>query len=165
LSWLLLATFLAALVGLVVYGDWLRERLEMAGVPAGAELLFLAVGLLFFLGVWLLRRFRLGQLKGRANFNQSIRLAQDDGGLRFVTDEVEHYLKWRGIGQILVEHDGVVVSRGNLFFLVPDAAFASAEERLSFIRDVYDHLNASARAISEKHVRAVLKDGVQGSST
>jgi hypothetical protein len=41
----LLATFLAALVGLVVYGDWLRERLEMAGVPAGAELLFLAVGL------------------------------------------------------------------------------------------------------------------------
>jgi hypothetical protein len=73
LSWLLLATFLAALVGLVVYGDSLRERLEMAGVPAGAELLFLAVGL--------------------------------------------------------------------------------------------DHLNASARAISEKHVRAVLKDGVQGSST
>jgi hypothetical protein len=56
-----------------------------------------------------LRRFRLGQLKGRANFNQGIRLEQDDGGLRFVTDEVEHYLKWRGIGQILVEHDGVVV--------------------------------------------------------
>lgn len=110
-----------------------------------------------------LRRFRLGQLKGRANF--SIRLEQDDGGLRFVADEVEHYLKWRGIGRILVEHDGVVVSHRNLFFLVPDAAFAGAEERLSFIRDVYDHLNASARAISEKHVRAVLKDGVQGSST
>jgi hypothetical protein len=84
-----------------------------------------------------LRRFRLGQLNGRANFNQSIRL----------------------------EHDGVVVSHRNLFFLVPDAAFASAEERLSFIRDVYDQLNASARAISEKHLRAVLKDGVQGSST
>jgi hypothetical protein len=42
------------------------------------------------------------------------------------TESIEHYLKWRSIGQMLIEYDGVVVLHRTLFFLVPDAAFAKA---------------------------------------
>jgi hypothetical protein len=100
-------------------------------------------------------------LKSRAAFNDTIRLTQDEGGLRFATEEVEHYLKWRGISQLLLDHDGVVVSHGNLFFLIPNHAFASAEERVTFIRDVYGRLGERARSISNKHVSTVLKEGAQ----
>jgi hypothetical protein len=40
---------------------------------------------------------RIAAVKRRATFNETIRLTQDEGGLRFATEEVEHYLKWRGI--------------------------------------------------------------------
>jgi hypothetical protein len=159
LTWLLLSLFGAALVLLIFYGDVLSGWLDAAGIPAGAELLFLAVALLFFLGSWLLRRFRVRQVKGRANFNQIIRMQQDGGGLRFMTDEVEHYLKWQGISQMLLERDGVVVSHGNLFFLVPDIAFASPGDRLAFIREVYGHLSEAARSLSDRHVGAALTMG------
>jgi hypothetical protein len=78
-------------------------------------------------------------------------------GLRFATEEVEHYLKWRGISQLLLDRDGVIFSHGNLFFLIPDRAFASSEDRLAFIRDVHERLGERARALSEKHVSVVLK--------
>jgi hypothetical protein len=52
--------------------------------------------------------------------------------------------------------NGVVVSHGALFFLVPDSAFADADDRLAFIREVYSQLSDKARSISEKHVRAAL---------
>jgi len=57
--------------------------------------------------------------------------------------------------------DGVVVSHGALFFIVPDAAFAGAGDRLAFIREVYSRLSDNARSISEKHVRAALSQGEQ----
>ncbi len=150
LTWLLLAMLLAAAFALIVHGDGLSEWLNRAGIPVGVEFLFFLVGLISFAGALLLRRLRINQVKGRAKFNQIIRLTQDDGGLRFATEDVEHYLKWPGISQLLVEHDGVVVSHGNLFFLVPDAAFASAGERLAFIRDVYGHMSQGARRIERE---------------
>src|SRR5262245_57111937 len=125
LTWLLVALLLAAVLGLVVFGETLRDWLETARIPADVEVLFIIVAVLFLVGIYMLTRMRASQVKGRANFNQTIRLMQDDGGLRFVTEEVEHYLKWQGISQLLLEHDGVVVSHGNLFFLVPDDAFPS----------------------------------------
>ena len=161
LTFLLLALFGAAMLGLFFYGNLLGMRLEDAGAPFGLELLFLAVCLLFVFGALLLRTLRTRQLKGRASFGQSIRLTQDEGGLRFATPEIEHYLKWPGISQMLVEHDGVVLSHGALFYLVPDNAFSGAAERLAFVRDVYGRLGESARAISERHVRAALADGGQ----
>lgn len=92
-------------------------------------------------------------MKERATFNATIRLAQDEGGLRFATEEIEYYLKW-------LDHDGVIVSHGNLFLLVSDRAFVSPEDRLGFICELYGRLGERARAISDKHVGAVLKDGV-----
>jgi hypothetical protein len=55
-----------------------------------------------------------------------------------------------------MEHDGVAVSHGSLFFLIPDGAFADLQERNAFIRDVFGRLGAEARARSEAFVRPVL---------
>jgi len=150
--WLFVALVFAAIVAFVVYAEALGEWLATAVFVAG---------LLFLAGLWLLRRHQTNQVKARADFDQIVRLMQDDGGLRFVTEEIEFYLKWPGISQMLLEHDGVVVSHGNLFFLVPDKAFANAGDRLAFIRDVYGRLSERARSISEKHVRSVLNSGEQ----
>jgi len=157
LTWLWLASTLAAVIAIVIYTDALQDRLDAVGIPFGPSLLLIATGVLFLAGAYLLRRLRMAEVKGRATFNATIRMTQDDGGLRFATLEVEHYLKWRGISQILLDHDGVIVSHGNLFFLIPDRAFAGPAERLAFIRDVYGRLGERARSISEKHVSAVLK--------
>ncbi len=159
LTLLVLVLFLAAVAVLAGFGDRLSPWLEDAGIPYGVELLFLATFLVFFVSLWLLRRYQIGQAKRRVNFNQVVRLTQDDGGLRFDTNEAEFYFRWHGLSQLLLEPDGVVVSHGNLFFLIPNTAFTSAAERLAFIREVYGHLNESARAISEKHVRAALRAG------
>ena len=96
------------------------------------------------------------ETQARANFQSEIRLRQDDGGIRIATDEIEYYLKWRGISQMLMEHDGVVVSHGSLFFLIPDSAFADSEERNAFVRDVFGRLGEEARSRSEKSMRPVL---------
>jgi hypothetical protein len=65
---------------------------------------------------------------------------------------------------MLIERDGIVVSHGNLFFLIPDRAFANPAERLSFIRDVYGRLSESARTLSEKFVRPALAAGEKGAA-
>ena len=104
-----------------------------------------------------LRRLRIAEVQKRATFNETITLTQDEGGLRFATAEVEHYLKWRGISQLLLEPDGVVVSHSNLFFLIPNQAFPSSDDRVAFIRDVYDRLGERARSISRRYVSGLLK--------
>jgi hypothetical protein len=160
LTWVLLAFVFAAIMAIIVYDDALDRLLLRVGIPFGALLLLVATGLIFLVSVYMLRRWRIAQVKERATFNATIRLAQDESGLRFATEEIEYYLKWRGISQILLDHDGVIVSHGNLFFLVPDRAFANPDERLGFIHDVYGRLGERARAISEKHVGAALKADV-----
>lgn len=102
-------------------------------------------------GSWrVLRRMKISRLKDRVDFDQLIHLVTDDGGLRFVTADVECYLNWSGINQMLLEPDGVVVSHGSLFFLVPDVAFESAAERLAFIRAVYVN-RSSHRSLFADH--------------
>jgi hypothetical protein len=161
LIWLLLAFYVAAIIGLVVFGKTLNEWFTAVGISYGVELLFVSLVLLALAGLWGLRRLQARQVKARVDFDQVIRLIQDDGGLRFATEDTEFYFKWRGISQLLLVHDGVVVSHGALFFLVPDTAFADVGDRLSFIREVYSRLSDNARSISEKHVRAVLSQGEQ----
>ena len=124
--------------------------------------LLLLCDLLFLVGcAWLLRRWQIGRVKSRVDFDQMVRMRQDDGGLRFATADVEHYVKWSGISQMLLERDGVVVSHGILFFLIPDKAFASATDRLAFIREVYGRLDEKARAMSERHLRSALNEAAQ----
>jgi hypothetical protein len=158
LIWLLLALYLAGITALVVFGSTLDEWFAVVGFPYGTGFLFLSLFLLMLAGIWGLRRLQARHVKARADFDQVIRLTQDDNGLRFATEDTEFYFKWRGISQLLLVHDGVVVSHGALFFLVPDTAFAGAGDRLAFIREVYSRLSDKARAISERHVRAELSE-------
>jgi hypothetical protein len=158
LVWLLLALYFAAIIGLVVVGNTLDAWLSSVGVRYGVELLFVSLVLLALAGIWGLRRLQVSQVKARVDFDQVVRLIQDESGLRFATEDTEFYFKWRGISQLLLVHDGVVVSHGALFFLVPDTAFAGAGDRLAFIREVYSRLNDKARSISERHVRAALSE-------
>jgi len=156
LVWLLIALMIPVIAFLYAFGDEIRDVAEDDGIPFATELAFLAVFLIFIVGLRFLRRYQLRLMKDRTNFDQIVRLNQDDGGVRLSTDGVEYYLKWPGVTQMLLERDGVVLSHGNLFFLVPNTAFANPEERLSFIRDIYGHLSDKARAISEKHIQPVL---------
>ncbi len=156
LVWLLIALLIPVIAFLYAFGDEIRDVAEDDGIPFATELAFIAVFLVFIVGLRLLRRYQLRLMKDRTNFDQIVRLNQDDGGVRLSTDGVEYYLKWPGVTQMLLERDGVVLSHGNLFFLVPNTAFASPEERLSFIREIYGHLSEKARAISEKHLQPAL---------
>ncbi len=156
LVWLLIALMIPVIAFLYAFGDEIRDVAEDDGIPFATELAFLAVFLIFIVGLRFLRRYQLRLMKDRTNFDQIVRLNQDDGGVRLSTDGVEYYLKWPGVTQMLLERDGVVLSHGNLFFLVPNTAFASPEERLSFIREIYGHLSEKARAISEKHLQPAL---------
>jgi len=156
LVWLLIALAIAACAFLYAFGDEIRDVAEDEGIPFFTELAFIGVFLIFIIGLRLLRRYQLRLMKQRFDFDQIVRLNQDDGGVRLSTDAVEYYLKWPGLTQMLLERDGVVLSHANLFFLVPNTAFASPEERLSFIREVYGHLSEKARAISKEHVQPAL---------
>jgi len=158
IAWLLVALMIPVLAFIYAFSEEISDMAEDEGIPFGAELMFVIVGLIFLGGVLLLRRYRVRLLKTRANFDQIVRLKQDDGGLHVMTDDIEYYLKWQGLTQMLLERDGVVVSHGNLFFLIPDKAFANAAERLSFIRDVYGRLSESARALSQKHIGPALAE-------
>ena len=154
--WVMIALVLFVCAFLYTFGDEIRDVAEDDGIPFATELAFIAVFLAFIVGLRLLRRYQLRLMKDRYNFDQVVRLNRDDGGVRLSTDGVEYYLKWQGVTQMLLERDGVVLSHANLFFLVPDTAFASPEERLSFIREIYGHLSEKARAISEKHIQPAL---------
>jgi hypothetical protein len=156
LVWLLAVLVAAVIAFLYAFGDEIHDVAADDGVPFATELAFVAVFVAFIVGLRLLRRYQLRLMKERFDFDQTVRLNQDDGGVRLSTDGVEYYLKWSGVTQMLLEPDGVVLSHANLFFLVPNTAFASAEERLSFIREIYGHLSEKARAMSEKHIQPVL---------
>jgi len=156
LNWLLIASFLVAVVLLIVFGDALDRSMRRAGISYSVEASFILVCVLMIAAVLWLRRFTRGRAKARTDYDQTIHFTQDDGGLRFATAEIETYLKWQGITQLLVEHNAVVVSHANLFYVVPNSAFASADARIEFIRDVYGRLSDKARAISERYVRAAI---------
>jgi hypothetical protein len=152
--WAVIGLFCAALVLIMVYDEAVQDWQRSFGVPWFAAFGIIVVA--YVAALWALRRYALRQMKGRADYDSTVRMRQDDGGLRFATDAVEYYLKWRGISQMLMEKDGVAVSHGNLFFLVPNGAFASLDERDAFVRVVFGRLSAAARARSEKHVGPVL---------
>jgi hypothetical protein len=93
--------YVLAIILLAVHGDELVPEMAIGKVPA-VIMAMIWVSALFLLGLLLLHRFRLHQTKERANFDTTIHFTQDDGGLRFATSEIEHYLKWQGISQLLL---------------------------------------------------------------
>lgn len=156
-KWALFAAFLAIALGVSGFGDQLDRWAYMQGIPVGSGTVLLAAFALLAAGVFWLRRTQKREMKSRADYDQQIRLRKDEGGLHFATDEIEYYLKWPGISQMLMDRDDVVVSHGGLFFMVPDRAFESGEERLDFIRDVYGRLKPDARARSQQYVEPLLE--------
>lgn len=152
--WALLAVFFAAL-GLLSFFDEAVQRWQASvGLPPLTALLTL---LIVYIGVIVvMRRIGVRETKLRADFQSDIRLRRDDGGIRIATDDIEYYLKWRGISQMFMERDGVVVSHGNLFFLVPDSAFKDLDERNAFVRDVFGRLGPEAQSRSEAGLGSVL---------
>lgn len=153
--WLLLGTFLILLTLIGTFDDAIQRWQASVGLPPlTAMVVLLAV---FIVAIIALRRVGVRQTKGRADFNSTIRLRKDDGGVRIATDDIEYYLKWRGISQMLMEHDGVVLSHATLFFLIPDAAFQDVQERNRFVRDVFGRLSQEAQSRSESAMRPVLE--------
>jgi len=153
-AWLVIGLFLVAVVLLIVFDGPIQNWQASVGLPWFSAFLVLVV--VYVAAFWALRRFSLRQMKSRANFQSIVRMRKDDGGLRFATDQVEYYLKWPGISQMVMERDGVAVSHGSLFFLIPDGAFANVQERNAFIGEVFGRLGAEARGRSEKRMRPVL---------
>lgn len=138
LAGLILTLLVAWFAGIVIYADALDRwmlRVGISHMPVIGSGVALWVAGIILVG-WLQRK----QAKSLVDFDQNVtvRLTKDDGGPRIAQEAIEYYLKWPGITQMLVEHDGVVVvSHRILYFLVLDAAFADAGQRLAFIRDVY----------------------------
>jgi hypothetical protein len=150
--------FCTALALIMIYDEAVQDWQRSVGLPWFAA--FAIIVVVYVAALWTLRRYALRQMKGRANYDSDVRMRQDDGGLRFVTDQVEYYLKWPGISQMLMEKDGVAVSHGSLFFLIPNTAFTGLQERDAFVRAVFGRLGAEARARSEKHVGSVLAESI-----
>lgn len=149
-TWLWILAFLAACFAL----PFIEQALAGTGWPDGAGFVVLAV--LFFAGYLVIRAWGRRQVKARADYDAEARFRQDAGGLRIGTNNVEYYLKWPGIAQVLVEPDGIVVSHGSLFFLVPDSAFASPGERNELVREIFANLSQEAKDRSIAHVKPVV---------
>lgn len=154
--WTLFAAYIAALIAIIVFDDAVMSWQDALGLPPYSA--FVLIVLLFVIAVWALRRHGLQVMKGRANFDDAVRFRKDEGGLRFATSQIEYYVKWQGISQVLMDRDGVAISHGGLFFLIPDSAFVDLSERNALIRDVFGRLGPEARDRSEKHIRPVLDE-------
>jgi hypothetical protein len=123
---------------------------ELAVVLAIA--LTIGIFLFFFFGGMALIR-RLFRARHAARVDTTITLSPVATGLHVATKELEFFLKWIGIHELLAEPDGIVVVCGGAYFLVPDRAFASADARRAFLDHVTAHLTPEARARSETEVR------------
>jgi hypothetical protein len=152
--WTLFAAYIAALVAIIVFDDTVMSWQHALGLPPYSA--FVLIVLLFVIAVWSLRRQGLQVMKGRANFDDAVRFRKDEGGLRFATSQIEYYVKWQGISQMLMDRDGVAISHGALFFLIPDSAFVDLSERNALVRDVFGRLGPAAQDRSEKHIRPAL---------
>ena len=152
--WTLFAAYIAALVAIIVFDDAVMSWQSALGLPPYSALVLIV--LLFVIAVWALRRHGRRVMKGRANFDDAVRFRKDAGGLRFATRQIEYYVKWQGISQMLMDRDGVAISHGGLFFLIPDSAFVDLSERNALVRDVFGRLGPEARDRSERHIRPVL---------
>lgn len=152
--WMLIATYAAALGALVYLSDDLNRLEQEWGMPA---FLWFALAIcLWLLGVYLNRRSGLSIMKARADYDSPVRFRQEATGLRIATPQIEYFVKWHGLSQILLEPDGVVLSHGGLFFVVPNEAFTDFGERDAFVRDVFGRRSDEAKDRSKAFVRVLI---------
>lgn len=154
-SWWLLAAFFAIYVvalGLVIaFSRPLDDWLAIYGLPNFLPVAAVVIG--FAIAFWWLRRRGLNQSRERADYDSAVRFTQDGDGLRFATPEVEYFVKWQGISQMmLLDGEGLMFSHGNLFFLVPNEAFRDNEERDALAKDVFERLGPTSRNRSMKFI-------------
>ena len=154
LMWGLFGVYFGLLGAMILFADTIGRLERDAGIPWWSWMVTL--GGILIGGILLLRRYGQQQAKARANYDSTVTLRQEAEGLRFATPEIEYFVKWNGISQMMTMHDGVVVSHGSLFFLVPDAAFADQGERDAFVTDIHGRLNEAAIARSETFIRPLL---------
>lgn len=154
LTWSLVVGYFAMLGALVFFADEIGRLERQFGIPWWLWFAGLIAALL--VGLFTLRRHARGLMRSRADYDSTVRFKEDADGLRFATPQVEYFIKWNGISQMIMEPDGVAFSHGSLFFLVPNTAFASTIERDALVRDVFARLNEAARERSETFIRPVL---------
>lgn len=153
-TWILVAAFLS----MCLVMPFLEPRLEERGWPIVLDLPIMAA--LFIAGLLLVRARARKQIQERMDTDAEIRFRQGSDGLRISTRDIEYHIKWSGIAQVLIEPDGLVVSHGNIFFLVPNNAFNSLAERDDLIGEIFAKLDAKAKARSLPHVRHLLASDV-----
>lgn len=158
-SWLFVALIFAVYVAifslLMAYDRPIKAWLKSYGLPGGITVIPIILALI--LAFWWLRRRGLKQLKSRADFDSAVRFREEAEGLRFATSEIEYFVRWTGIAQLLlIENHGLIVSHGNLFFLIPNEAFQSLQERNDLALRSLAKLSDAARERSEKFVKPVL---------
>lgn len=141
--------------------------LDRLGLTEGAKasIMFGGIGVIVaasLIGLQLVRKANLAELKKRVDFDDSTCLRALAEGLSFRSEQIDYLVKWRGINLMFLEPDGIVFVHGSLYFLVPDSAFASKFERNTFIRDVFARLGDQAQKRSETFMRPVLDVGTAG---
>jgi hypothetical protein len=150
------AVFLAVGSAASFYNAELSAWLRKVGLPVSQNAAVVLMVLFGATALWQMRRLQREQLKKRMASDPDVRMIQDEGGLQFGNATSEYYLKWQGIGQMLVEPGAVVILSGSTYWPIPDAAFQDAAGRWAFIQDVYGRLSEEAPSLSEKHVLPVL---------
>ena len=157
--WLMLGVFFAGLLLLAALGEPFERWQASLGLPK--ETAFVLWVAAFIAAMYFVRRTARQDLKGRANFDAAVRLRRDEGGLRIMNDQIEYYLKWNGISQLLKAHDGVAFAHAGLIFFIPDNAFSNEAERNGFVRDVFARMSAEAQKRSQKNVASLLQQAGQ----
>jgi hypothetical protein len=158
--WLVTVFWIAAFIVACIVAPSVERQLEGTGWPDGAGLFVLIA--LFLAGLFAIRAWGRRQSKSRADYDAEARLRQDTGGLHIGTNSIEYYLKWSGIAQVLIEPDGLVVSHGNLFFFVPNSAFASLGERDALAGEIFAKLGQDAKDRSIAHLPPALVARARG---
>jgi uncharacterized membrane protein (DUF485 family) len=153
--WLVVIVFIVSFASLFLLDSFFDRLQRDYGIPPW---IWIAVPFGFLIGgIYLLRRRSRRLLKSRVDFDAPVRMRQEPEGLRFATPEIEYLIKWQGISQMMMGHDGVVVSHGSLLFMAPDEAFTDPNERNAFIRDVYSRLTDQARERSARFLKPILE--------
>ncbi len=153
--WVLLGVFFVGLLLLAVFGKPFERWQESVGLPRLTAFTLWIVA--FLAAIYFVGRAARQEVRGRANFDAAVRLRQDDGGLRIASDQIEYYVKWNGISQLLKPYDGVAFAHAALIFFIPDSAFTGEAERNGFVRDVFTRMSAEAQKRSQKNIASLLQ--------
>jgi len=153
-TWVWIGAFLAGFLAIIVFRQYFDTLIWSLASDLGwtldstEPLVFGLILVVFFAGLFLNRRRFHAEQQARVDFDEPITLRPAEGGLHFAGPHIEYILKWPGIRELLREPDGIVLIHGGFFFLVPDRAFASLDDRRAFLDHVAAHLTPEARARS-----------------